>query len=280
MEARLSPCGEGTFCFDMKEFISWLGFKGEKTGVPTPYFLLPRGGSLIYEMRFKQSQIDCYSHSKDRMKTVGKNLCVINQGVPGRMSSVPIWKALPTRLRNLSTNRRGPKALAKARSCFPSLAFEVDSFSYMIQVMCTSGYPVTQGLLWPERIRRTVSSSLKELSAEQKPRRMGRLGQVVEGGGKSLLFAIGNYVNQRLLHPFHVWVAEVHPGVRFTSYAVLGDDVVIADQEVAKVYESALGGLGITISYQKSLIGSAEFAKCFRVRELRKDLSPISIRSF
>lgn len=49
-------------------------------------------------------------------------------------------------------NRRGPKALAKARSSFPSLAFEVDSFSYMIQVMRTSGYPVTQGLLWPERI--------------------------------------------------------------------------------------------------------------------------------
>lgn len=38
---------------------------------------------------------------------------------------------------------------------------------------------------------------------------MGRLGQVVEGGGKSLLFAIGNYLNQRLLHPLHVWVAEV-----------------------------------------------------------------------
>lgn len=87
---------------------------------------------------------------------------------------------------------------------------------------------LNQGLLWPERIqsglfpfcdkndafscmdemkfRRLVeTSSLKELSAEQKPRRMGRLGQVVEGGGKSLLFAIGNYVNHRLLHPFHVW---------------------------------------------------------------------------
>lgn len=24
MEARLSPCGEGQFCFDTKEFISWL----------------------------------------------------------------------------------------------------------------------------------------------------------------------------------------------------------------------------------------------------------------
>lgn len=59
------------------------------------------------------------------------------------------------------------------------------------------------------KFRRLVeTSSLKELSAEQKPRRMGRLGQVVEGGGKSLLFAIGNYVNNRLLHPFHVWGAE------------------------------------------------------------------------
>ncbi|CAN6801272.1 unnamed protein product [Brassica oleracea var. botrytis] len=44
------------------------------------------------------------------------------------------------------------------------------------------------------KFRRLVETpSLKELSAEQKPRRMGRLGQVVEGGGKSLLFAIGNY---------------------------------------------------------------------------------------
>lgn len=88
-----------------------------------------------------------------------------------------------------------------------------------------------------------------------------------------------------LSHHILVWwcAEQVHPGVRFTSYAVLGDDVVIADQEVAKVYESALGGLGVTISYQKSWIshsGSAEFSKCFRVRELRKDLSPISIRSF
>lgn len=59
------------------------------------------------------------------------------------------------------------------------------------------------------KFRRLVeTSSLKELSAEQKPRRMGRLGQVVEGGGKSLLFAVGNYVNHRLLHPFHVWGAE------------------------------------------------------------------------
>lgn len=62
----------------------------------------------------------------------------------------------------------------------------------------------------------------------------------------------------------------MYPGVRFTKYGVLGDDVVIADKEVVKVYESALGKLGVTISYNKSLIsesGSAEFAKRFRVRD-------------
>lgn len=40
----------------------------------------------------------------------------------------------------------------------------------------------------------------------------------------------------------------------FDRYAILGDDIVIADQEVGKVYELALGRIGVTISYQKSLI--------------------------
>ena len=86
-----------------------------------------------------------------------------------------------------------------------------------------------------------------------------------------------------LSHHVLVWWAaeQVYPGAYFAKYAVLGDDVVIADEEVAKVYESALGDLGVSISYQKSLIshtGSAEFAKRFRVKGLSKDLSPISIR--
>lgn len=87
-----------------------------------------------------------------------------------------------------------------------------------------------------------------------------------------------------LSHHFLVWwcAEQVYPGVAFKQYTVLGDDVVITDQKVASVYEKALGDLGVTISYQKSLIsnsGSAEFAKRFRVRELRKDISPVSIRS-
>lgn len=74
----------------------------------------------------------------------------------------------------------------------------------------------------------------------------------------------------------------MHPGVYFDRYAVLGDDVVIADEEVAKVYEQGLKELGLSIYYHKSLIshsGSAEFAKRFRIRGLTKDVSPVSIRA-
>lgn len=37
----------------------------------------------------------------------------------------------------------------------------------------------------------------------------GKLAQKVEGGGKRRIFAIGNWVNQRLLTPVHSWLAEV-----------------------------------------------------------------------
>lgn len=43
--------------------------------------------------------------------------------------------------------------------------------------------------------------------------------------------------------PTIYWCGGVRnsPGLKFKSYAVLGDDNIIADQEVAKVYESAVG---------------------------------------
>lgn len=221
----------------------------------------------------------------------------------------------------------------------------------------------------------------------------GRLGQSIEGGGKRRIFAIGNWVNQRLLKPVHDWLMsvlrhipmdgtfsqtrplsllsgekhcfsfdlksatdrwpllsmfylmqvcfgrqfasavvnsalgtnvfevswvkrrsvvcfqtgqplgyysswplfalthhamiwwcaeQVYPLRTFDRVAVLGDDVVIADKKVAKVYEHALSELGVQISYQKSLIsdnGCAEFAKRFFARGLTKDFSPVSIKS-
>ena len=89
----------------------------------------------------------------------------------------------------------------------------------------------------------------------------------------------GSWPILTLSHYILVWwcAEQVHPGVRFTSYVVLSFDVVITDQEVAKVHESALGRLGVTSYVVLSFDGpsSVEFAKRFKVMELRKYLSPI-----
>lgn len=87
-----------------------------------------------------------------------------------------------------------------------------------------------------------------------------------------------------LSHHIKIWwcAEQVRPGVKFLDYAVLGDDVVIADKVVAALYERSLSKLGVKISYKKSLIsdsGALEFAKKFRVKGARVDLSPVSIRN-
>jgi hypothetical protein len=53
-------------------------------------------------------------------------------------------------------------------------------------------------------------------------------------------------------------------GVWFEDYAILGDDIVIADDSVAKVYLSLMESLGVEINLSKSLVsdkGVMEFAK-------------------
>lgn len=71
------------------------------------------------------------------------------------------------------------------------------------------------------------------------------------------------------------WLEQVYHLKRFSKYGILGDDVVIADEAIAKEYEHAVSELGVMISKQKSLYGAAEFAKKFRVRNLTKDFSPV-----
>ncbi|KAE9584285.1 putative RNA-dependent RNA polymerase, mitoviral (mitochondrion) [Lupinus albus] len=75
-----------------------------------------------------------------------------------------------------------------------------------------------------------------------------------------------------LSHYYLVWwcAEQVYPSKRFTRYAILGDDICIADSKVAKVYRDALETLKI---------GCAEFAKKFRVRGLTVDLSPVSFQN-
>lgn len=87
-----------------------------------------------------------------------------------------------------------------------------------------------------------------------------------------------------LTHHILVWwcAEQVKPGEVFTDYALLGDDIVISNEPVALVYESALQYLQVKISKGKSLIsktGCAEFAKRFLVRDITVDLSPVTLKA-
>lgn len=52
------------------------------------------------------------------------------------------------------------------------------------------------------------------------------------------------FVRFALSHHFLVWLAadEVYPERKFTNYALLGDDIVIADKKVAECYFDMLLG--------------------------------------
>lgn len=68
--------------------------------------------------------------------------------------------------------------------------------------------------------------------------------------------------------------------VPFKHYALLGDDIVIADEKVAEEYSLILQNLDVKIFKQKpfiSKIGGMEFAKRFYVGG--KALSPVSVRA-
>jgi hypothetical protein len=96
----------------------------------------------------------------------------------------------------------------------------------------------------------------------------------------------GSWTLFALSHQTIVWMAamKAYPDKRslFWDYAILGDDVVIADSKVAQEYMHLLDRMGVTISLSKSIVstkGTLEFAKRFWTHQLQVDLSPISMRA-
>jgi len=84
-----------------------------------------------------------------------------------------------------------------------------------------------------------------------------------------------------LTHHMVVWLAawRVYPGQKFKNYALLGDDIVIADKGVAQAYRSIMEEMGGVINIDKSLIshnGCCEFAKRFIVNFHKRDWSDCS----
>ncbi len=88
-----------------------------------------------------------------------------------------------------------------------------------------------------------------------------------------------------LTHHMLVWYSawNVYPGRIFKDYAILGDDIVIADSRVAEEYKKTMSDAQAVISIEKSLVshsGALEFAKRFIVNndnDKRMDLSPLSL---
>lgn len=94
--------------------------------------------------------------------------------------------------------------------------------------------------------------------------------------------AYSSWAMLALVHHLLVQRAAWEAGKRgwFEAYAILGDDVVIANREVARQYRAMMKGLGVRLSGAKTLIGrnSCEFAKRFFLKG--KDTSPVSLLEF
>ncbi|KAG6467727.1 hypothetical protein ZIOFF_074369 (mitochondrion) [Zingiber officinale] len=89
-----------------------------------------------------------------------------------------------------------------------------------------------------------------------------------------------------LSHHYLVWLAAIleYPKIRtpFKRYALLGDDIVIADRKVARRYKELLTMLGVSISESKSIdskVGAPEFAKQFWVNKVQTNLTPVSAKA-
>lgn len=94
--------------------------------------------------------------------------------------------------------------------------------------------------------------------------------------------ALSSWAMLALVHHFLVQCSAHRVGHRmgkFSAYAVLGDDIVIADGRVARSYRGLMLELGVGISAAKSLVsrqGTLEFAKRYFHRGV--DCSPISLK--
>lgn len=95
--------------------------------------------------------------------------------------------------------------------------------------------------------------------------------------------ALSSWAMLALIHHFIIQVAAwevngTHGGL-FKAYAVLGDDVVIADHRVAKRYLRILADIGVECGIHKSILSrkakGLEFAKTTFVDS--QNVSPISL---
>jgi len=66
----------------------------------------------------------------------------------------------------------------------------------------------------------------------------------------------------------------------FSDYALLGDDIVIADEQVASIYHDLMTRiLGVEINLSKSLVSSDSFEFAKRLVTVRGEVSPVGAKN-
>jgi len=82
-------------------------------------------------------------------------------------------------------------------------------------------------------------------------------------------------------HHAIVRIAANRIGIRnFTDYALLGDDIVIADENVATVYHDLMTRiLGVEINLSKSLISTDSFEFAKRIVTTKGEVSPVGAKN-
>jgi len=84
-----------------------------------------------------------------------------------------------------------------------------------------------------------------------------------------------------LTHHVIVRIAAIRVGLHnFTYYALLGDDIVIANESVAKAYHEIMTSiLGVDINLSKSLTSTNTFEFAKRLVRLDGELSPVGAKN-
>jgi len=92
--------------------------------------------------------------------------------------------------------------------------------------------------------------------------------------------ALSSWAMLALTHHFIVQLAAYNAGHRawFRLYVVLGDDIVIFDDDVASHYCILMADLGVGIGFAKSLVSKDSFEFAKRYYRRGEDLSPLSFR--
>ena len=228
----------------------------------------------------------------------------------------PTWKALPTHslTRRVWVERMRLQYLkvSKSRSSFTSFCHELGAFPFLLGFCHSQGTLFSQGCLWAHRIHYAFDVKNKTFTPEDLdwferrigpflpscddlgiPPITGQLGCSLEGAGKRRIFAIGNYINQRLLKPVHQWFASVLRGIPMDgtfnqtkpfvrlipSYTCFSYDLKSATDRWPLYYMSEVVTLLFDRSFASSVVNSTLGQNIFTIPFVRRPMTSVCFQT-